>query len=113
MHLPSSGSYIDVKGQRLVSVREISRRFVRLLDEAETLKLLCDEAVAVFRRDYDQTLVKISSAERPALRSQAEAHITDATDDFDLASFGNGYCFIASQWKGNSGLPILVLHCQH
>ncbi len=113
MSLPRAGHYIDIRAHRIVEVRELSRRFVKYLDEADALMLLDDSAVGAYRWDTQDDLQKVDVDTRSELREEIIGHITADSENIDPISFEDGYCFLVSLWKGSGGTKILILQYFH
>ena len=111
MPLPRPGFFIDPRGRRIAEVRELSRRPLGHLGPDQALEHLADPAVEVFRWDEREELHRV--VDRAAFREELAGHVAADPEDFDIAAFENGYCFVVWLWKATGGAKILVCQYNH
>lgn len=90
----------------------VAAKRARGLDRAAVSSLITRGAVQLVIADLDKPLRWLDAADTRAFWTGEAAHVADA-DSASVDDFPGGYFYFASEWRGASASPILLLELHH
>ena len=100
------GFTIDLKGHSIIEVREVSRRFIKYLHEAEFRQLVVERQPRLFLWSERDHLSELPPAWTDSL---LPGQVVPDPEQVELGSCPTGCCYVAMLWKGEFGAPIVVM----
>lgn len=106
--------YLLEKGTKeIVRKDTVSRRPLGFIDESEVAALLELEGVRFFLHAERETLEALDASDlRERWADEYAGHVTSDAEA-SVREFPRGCFYLAERWKGDSGRPIVILHCHH
>ena len=104
---------VNRKSREISHTRLISNRRIGRISESELASLVQDERLIVFENHTRDDLEMVPRECFEQLLNDRWAGHISTSDDFYLADFTDGYCYLAEHWKGEEGCPVVILYYHH